>query len=79
MIGVDGTDLKQLTASQGNNEDPSWAPDGKHLAFSSDRLGRYSRTHIYIMRADGANQRQVTKEGLQNKAPGWGPAPPEVR
>jgi len=31
-----GRVLRQLT-SEGNNEDPSWAPDGRHLAFVGER------------------------------------------
>jgi len=50
----------RLTCGTGNNEDPRWAPDGRHLVFSSDRAGNYD---IYEMDLDGANQRRITRGG----------------
>ncbi|MFQ5689295.1 MAG: hypothetical protein ACE5HQ_03375 [Gemmatimonadota bacterium] len=39
-VNPDGTERRILT-SRGINEDPSWAPDGRHLVFSSEqRTGR---------------------------------------
>ena len=35
-LANDGRRLRQLT-SEGKNEDPSWAPDGRHLAFVGER------------------------------------------
>ena len=40
----------QLTHDEGRNENPSWAPDGAHLAFMSNRSGR---SQIWTMLADG--------------------------
>jgi Tol biopolymer transport system component len=40
------------------DETPSWFPDGKRLAFQSDRSGRME---IWIMNADGTRPRQVTR------------------
>jgi TolB protein len=40
------------------DETPSWFPDGKRLAFQSDRTGRME---VWIMNADGQEQRQVTR------------------
>lgn len=34
VVGADGNGRRLLT-NQGTNEDPSWAPDGRHLVFAS--------------------------------------------
>jgi len=40
------------------DETPSWLPDGKRLAFQSDRTGRFE---VWTIRADGRDARQVTR------------------
>ena len=40
------------------DETPSWFPDGKRIAFQSDRSGRME---IWVMNADGSNARQLSK------------------
>jgi TolB protein len=64
---LDGSDIVQLTNNAGNNEHPTWSPDGKLIAFSSNRSGTYQ---IYIMRKDGANVTRITNSG-ENTAPTW--------
>ena len=68
-INPDGTDLTQLTRS-GNNEDPSFSPNGMYIAFCSDRDGGKG---IYIMRADGEAQQRITPHTIQATSPRWSP------
>ena len=35
-VSPDGSDRRMLT-SRGRNEDPSWAPDGRHVVFTSEQ------------------------------------------
>jgi TolB protein len=50
---------RKLAAHTGYvDETPAWFPDGKHIAFQSDRTGRME---IWVMDADGGNPRQVTR------------------
>ncbi len=51
----------------GSNESPAFAPNGRHIAFTSDRTGR---PQIYTMARDGTDLRQITKAG-SNKYPNW--------
>lgn len=66
---------RQLTTGRGSNESPSWAPNGLHLVFTSNRTGS---EQIFAMNRDGSNLRQLTEEGA-NTMPRWGnpPATPE--
>ncbi len=41
-----------------HDELPSWFPDGKRLAFQSDRTGRWE---VWVMNADGTEAHQVTR------------------
>jgi TolB protein len=63
--------IRQITYQRGLNESPSWAPNGRHLAFASTRAGD---PQIFTVNRDGSNIRQLTFEGT-NATPSWGPAP----
>ncbi|HEY0527615.1 MAG TPA: hypothetical protein VGD02_02210 [Gemmatimonadaceae bacterium] len=66
---------KQLT-SEGENEDPSWAPDSRHLVFSSTRSGD---KQLWILDTETGRARQLThSRGARLAA--WSPvlANPEV-
>lgn len=43
-----------------NNAAPVWSPDGSQIAFVTDRAGRWE---IWVMNADGANQRPMFSNG----------------
>ncbi|WP_237073330.1 Tol-Pal system beta propeller repeat protein TolB [Prosthecochloris sp. GSB1] len=66
-INADGTGLKQLTYGSRHNEAPSWSPDGSMMVFSSDRNGR---KELFVMNADGRNQRSLKLSGEQTQ-PCW--------
>jgi len=67
VINADGTGLRQLTYGSRHNEAPSWSPDGTMLVFSSDRNGR---KELFVMNADGRNQRSLKLSGEQMQ-PCW--------
>jgi TolB protein len=71
IINSDGSNMKKLTDSSGNNEDPCWSPDGRFLVFSSNRDG--GGYHLYLMNANGENQRRLTFLKGEDTEPSWSP------
>lgn len=67
VVKPDGTAKRPLTKDGKQNYSPAWSPDGKQLAWVSDRSGS---PQIWVMDADGTHLVQLTTEG-QNVAPAW--------
>jgi len=64
------TPIRQLTNTSAANFRPAWSPDGKTIAFQSNRDGPY---HLYVMDADGGNVRQLTSGDVDDRHPAWSP------
>ena len=58
-IPIAGGEAEALTSGPAWDIQPNFSPDGKKIAFSSDRAGG---DNIWIMNRDGSNPSQVTKE-----------------
>jgi TolB protein len=61
----------QLTREAGDNEGPTWSPDGSLIAFSSNREGP---SRIYVMTAFGTDQRRLLVLPGQQSDPEWSPS-----
>lgn len=70
-IKPDGSEALQLT-SFGDNEDPSWSPDGRYLVFATT-FGKGWVTSLALMKADGSGLRQLTSSRIGDSEPAWGP------
>jgi dipeptidyl aminopeptidase/acylaminoacyl peptidase len=57
LIGIDGAGERQLTANEYRNRQPRWSPDGKLLAFISNRSGT---SEVWTIKPDGNGLRQLT-------------------
>lgn len=53
-----GKEMRKLTDDVYKDRGPHWSPDGKRIAFYSDRGGRYD---IWFINPDGSGLQQVTK------------------
>jgi Tol biopolymer transport system component len=76
-IGVDGSRRRALTRNQGRADRGRWSPDGRLLAYVSERLqrGRQLLRSLYLMRPDGG-QRRLTSPNLvvdEFDVPNWSP------
>ena len=71
----DGSGVVQLTqASPDTDLDPAWLPDGQ-IVFSSTRdikycgCNRHIQGNLFVMAADGANVRQISRNNLFDSRP----------
>ncbi|MFO1065415.1 MAG: amidohydrolase family protein [Pirellulales bacterium] len=77
--GADGTGGKRpakLTVGIAWDMQPRFSPDGKWIAFTSDRAGKSEKAgdNIWIMRRDGTDAKQVTNETFTLlNGPAWSP------
>ena len=73
VMDADGGNQQRLTENLFDDWDPSWSPDGKRIAFSSDRKGDFANYEIYVMDTDGGNQRRLTDNRGGAYQPSWSP------
>jgi Tol biopolymer transport system component len=85
-IRPDGTDLKQLTHTKGNEAHIAWSPDGERMVFVSSRMGFKDEAlytgnqqpygEVFVMRFDGTDLEQLTDDQWEEGTPAWQPKGP---
>jgi Tol biopolymer transport system component len=70
-IDVETKKKSSLTMNANKNLHPSWAPDGRTIAFASNREGRYN---VYTMNSDGSMvEKFVGGSSWHTWFPSWSP------
>lgn len=73
-------ELRQITSGDYDDSQPAWSPDGKLIAFVSNRTddpdGNYN-TDLWVVAADSAEEtstpRQLTRNAGPDSSPAWSP------
>ena len=82
----DGSDVKQLTHTHGNEAHLAWSPDGERILFTSSRMGFKDEAlftgspqpygEIFVMDAVGTHVEQLTDDQWEEGGPAWQPHAP---
>jgi TolB protein len=62
--------VKKLTDGEFLDAWPTWRPDGKQIAFASNRSGN---SDIWLMNANGSGLVNLTNNEAQDTSPAWSP------
>ena len=78
VMDADGGNPQNLTNNPNDDRYPSWSPDSKRIVFVSERPGHFRSklgitSEIYVMDADGGNQRRLTENRQNDWYPSWSP------
>jgi len=66
----DGSNIHRLTVNRARDVMPRFSPDGKSIAFSSNRQGNYD---VYVIPAAGGKPKQLTFHSADDNVVGWSP------
>jgi TolB protein len=70
-MNPDGSAPQRLTYKvEAEDRDPRLSPDGRRIAFSTNRDGNYE---IYVMKVDGSSQTRLTNNPGEDSHPYWSP------
>ncbi|MEO5590052.1 MAG: Ig-like domain-containing protein [Gemmatimonadaceae bacterium] len=67
-VRLDGSGPVNLTNNPAEDVDGSWSPDGRHIAFASNRNGSYD---IFVMRDNGRGLTRLTSDVSDETGPTW--------
>ncbi len=69
LADTTGGNVRALTSTPKNERHPRWSPDGKWIAFESNRAG--SDYQVFVLPIDGGEARQVTTLSTGATSPVW--------
>ncbi len=74
IVNREGKQLERLTLKTGDNESPSYAPNGYMIVFQSNRVGDQNIKgvpQLWIMNWDGGGQRKLETGIYDAQTPSW--------
>jgi dipeptidyl aminopeptidase/acylaminoacyl peptidase len=71
LASADGAPPRRFTAGTRSDTSPCWSPDGRRLAFLSNR--DVEQAQIYLIDLDGGEARRLTSMANGASAPAWSP------
>jgi dipeptidyl aminopeptidase/acylaminoacyl peptidase len=70
LVPLAGGEPRRLTTAPGTDNHPRWSPDGKTIAFTSNRGGS---AQVWLLPFEGGEARALTKLPIDVSGPIWSP------
>ena len=72
-MNIEGADVQRLSAGTGEATNPSWSPDGSHIAFAWTKGFEPGNYNIFVMDVINRETVQLTSNEGRNENPNWAP------
>ena len=76
VMAADGGEARQVTDGDWDDHEPAWSPDGRSIAFSSNRTpdrDTNDASQVWVVGANGGRPRLVSTGGEALSGPAWAP------
>jgi tricorn protease len=70
LVSVNGGEATHLTMHEKHDFNPVFSPDGKWIAFSSNRHGQYD---VFVIPVKGGRPKRLTFDSADDHVTGWSP------